>query len=212
MARHPRLAAKKKGKKKLYFTKSDRVEVEHLHNSISRAWFEATVWKTHLQEGRYTVIYNTLLLPDGRRLFDVIDSCRVRPLPPSNITSSPITSNQTVEAFYNDGWWIGVVVSKLDHTDVNNGTKFLVSFSNSNGGDEKIEFPSSMVRLHLDWDSYNGKWVLLSKRRKTQDAENEDPVLVSPEPELQPEEKKHGQDRKPKMSCARNAIVLSDDD
>ncbi|KMZ59920.1 hypothetical protein ZOSMA_63G00320 [Zostera marina] len=195
MARNPKMQAKKKERRILYFAKSDRVEVEHLHNTISRAWFEATIRKTHLQTGRYTVIYNTLYLPDGRRLYDVIDSCHVRPLPPSNTTtsSSSITTNQKVEVFHNDGWWIGVVISKLDDTD---GGKFLVSLPNSNGEDEKIEFASSRIRVHLDWDSSNDKWVLV---------ENEDAM-----PET--EEKKHGHDQKPKMPCAMNVIVLSDDD
>ncbi|KAL2486638.1 Agenet domain-containing protein [Abeliophyllum distichum] len=101
-------------------------------------------------------------------LREAVDPILVRPIPPREARRRFHVS-EDVDAFHNDGWWEGIVITALD------GGRYSVFFRSSR---EQIEFDESQLRLHREW--VYGKWV------PPLEAVNDD----SQEVQKQPEQKK----------------------
>ncbi|KAI9086733.1 hypothetical protein K1719_031327 [Acacia pycnantha] len=69
----------------------------------------------------------------------------LRPLPPV-ISVRRFSVNQKVDAFDNDGWWLGVITGK-DGPD-----RYFVYFAST---DQEIAYPVSQIRVHQDWINGN---------------------------------------------------------
>ena len=85
-------------------------------------------------------------------LREEFDTLHIRPCPPETLVVDRLSRFEEVDAFYNDGWWVGVISMVLG------GSKYLVYFRDT---DEEIEFKHSDLRLHQDW--IDGKWIMASQ-------------------------------------------------
>lgn len=127
------------------------VEVCSDEEGFKGAWFSGTLVEVK-GEGKFVVEYDSLLDEDSSLLREDVDILQMRPRPPKTAEVAQFEVLDEVDAYYNDGWWVGVVSKVLGDS------KYIVFFRNS---DEEIEFQHSQLRLHQDW--MNGKWVMVSK-------------------------------------------------
>ncbi|XP_043701625.1 protein AGENET DOMAIN (AGD)-CONTAINING P1-like [Telopea speciosissima] len=94
------------------------------------------------------VEYETLLTPDESGLLkEIVHYREVRPRPPE-IPVSAFRVFEEVDAYDNEGWWVGRI------TSVQDSNKYSVYFSHSR---ENNTYPFFRLRVHQDWK--NGKWV-----------------------------------------------------
>ncbi|KAL2491749.1 DUF724 domain-containing protein 3 [Abeliophyllum distichum] len=94
----------------------------------------------------------TCLLADDNEsdlLREFVDLKFVRPAPPPLEIVEGFAVNDVVDAFYRDGWWIGVVKK------VEEGSRFVVTFQNP---PDELQFGISDLRAHWEW--IDGLWVL----------------------------------------------------
>ncbi|KAG5233060.1 DUF724 domain-containing protein [Salix suchowensis] len=118
------------------------VEVSSDEDGLKGAWFAATIVEP-VGKDKYLIEYQALRTEDDSDfLREEIDTVHIRP-----------SLSSTVDALFNDAWWVGVV------SRVNTFPKYLVFFKDSN---EELEFQHSDLRPHQDW--INGKWVTPSKK------------------------------------------------
>ncbi|XP_057952165.1 protein AGENET DOMAIN (AGD)-CONTAINING P1 [Malania oleifera] len=123
------------------------VEVCGKEDGFLGSYFVAKVMR-RVGKKKLTVEYLTLLSDGeaGQPLREVVDAADVRPLPPQ-IPVMGFDVLDKVDAFDNDGWWVGRVTGRDFST-------YSVYFDSS--GDE-IAYPISRLRLHQEWE--NGRWV-----------------------------------------------------
>ncbi|XP_055823818.1 protein AGENET DOMAIN (AGD)-CONTAINING P1-like [Solanum dulcamara] len=128
------------------FSRGDLVEVESKEDGFLGSYYEAIVVCQPLKKD-YIVQYKTLLKDDhSGPLTEFVTLSELRPVPPE-ISVSGFNLNDQVDAFGNDGWWVGRITGKI-------GSKYFVHFESS--GDE-CGYAVSDLRVHQDW--INGKWV-----------------------------------------------------
>lgn len=133
------------------FSVGTLVEVSSDEEGFVGAWFAATVVEPKGKD-KFIVQYQSLRTDDDSDfLKEEIDILHIRPHPPVHVCHHFGLLHE-VDAFYNDGWWVGVISKVLSNS------RYVVYFRNSN---EELEFPHSELRLHQDW--INGKWVIPSK-------------------------------------------------
>ncbi|WVZ24360.1 hypothetical protein V8G54_002904 [Vigna mungo] len=121
-------------RKKVNFRPGDKVEV----SSNEEGFF-----------GLYVVRYDTLLEDDeSKPLTLTVFPRELRPKPPRIATSSSFALYQRVDAFDNDGWWVGEITGKVDID------RYYVYFSTTH---EEIVYPASAIRVHQEW--INGQWI-----------------------------------------------------
>ena len=83
-------------------------------------------------------------------LKEFVDVAFVRPKPPVDEEKDiSFEVNDVVDAFFQDGWWTGVVTEVVERN-----SRYKVFFSNP---PEELEFGSSDLRVHKNW--VDGKWV-----------------------------------------------------
>ncbi|KAK1277786.1 hypothetical protein QJS04_geneDACA022981 [Acorus gramineus] len=131
-----------------WFYKGQEVEVAGDEEGLRGAWYEATVVRSFPSKGKVSLLYRTLALDDDptKPLKETVHAAPVRPPPP-----------QAVDAFYNEGWWVGTV-SEVRVTDDKGGPartlRYRVRFPDP--VDER-EFGVEELRAHLEW--VGGEWV-----------------------------------------------------
>ncbi|CAA0816525.1 agenet domain-containing protein [Striga hermonthica] len=136
------------------YSPGDVVEVSSDEEGFEGAWFVAKIVKK--LNDKYLIEYQTLKDDDGRTLLrEEVDSLHIRPCPPDVEIVDRFEVGEEVDAFYNDGWWTGII-SKLLIKE-----KYSVYFSAS---EELIKFNHTDLRVHQNW--VNGKWET-SKNRKS---------------------------------------------
>lgn len=129
-----------------------RVDDDGFHGS----WFEATVLdftpaRGYRHPARYTVKYAHLLADDDEGvLAEPFAPSHIRPRPPPPPLSAlpRFQTHDIVEAFHNEGWWSGIVVSAPAPAGVT------VAFPITR---EVIEFPPGLVRPRRDY--VDGDWI-----------------------------------------------------
>lgn len=138
----------------LHFHKGANVEVKSDEQGYEGSWYPAIVVDLY-QNGKYLVEYVTLKTDDlTQQLKEVVDVSDIRPRPPDIDHFCRYVRQEWVDAWYNDGWWEGVV-SSVGHGL--NGFKYEVYFWTSN---EVLEFEHNHLRPHQYW--IDGRWVLAS--------------------------------------------------
>ncbi|CAN6470384.1 unnamed protein product [Victoria cruziana] len=140
----------------LVFSRGGAVEISSDDEGFRGALYTARIVK-QLEGRNYLVEYDTLLSDDDQKklLQEVIHFRHVRPCPPVVPRGGGFNLYEEVDAFHNDGWWIGVV-SKV----VGEG-RYRVYFRDSK---EEIEFEHSQLRVHQEW--VDGKWVISTQDLK----------------------------------------------
>ncbi|KAI8006259.1 Protein AGENET DOMAIN (AGD)-CONTAINING P1 [Camellia lanceoleosa] len=128
------------------FRRGDRIEVASKEDGFVGSYYSATVI-SELMKKHYMVQYKTLLKEDeAGPLREIVAADEVRPVPPE-IPATGFGLYERVDAFDNDGWWVGKITGRL-------GPKYYVYFEKT--GDE-IAYPLAQLRIHQDW--LNDKWV-----------------------------------------------------
>lgn len=128
-----------------------KVEVRSDEEGYQGSWYTAIVVDS-LQNGKYLVEYLTLKTDDlTEQLKEVADASDIRPYPPDVKHVHPFTLREMVDAWYNEGWWVGQVSRVLV------GFKYKVYFWTTK---EELEFEHCHLRPHQAW--IDGKWVLAS--------------------------------------------------
>ncbi|KAL7129413.1 hypothetical protein ABFS83_13G064500 [Erythranthe nasuta] len=134
------------------FRCGDIVEIASTEEGFVGSYYEAMVLAPQLRSNRgYIVQYRTLIADDlsGLPLKEVAPVAEIRPRPPK-IAAAEFRLHDVVDAFDNDGWWVGRITGRNTDGD------YFVYFDTT--GDE-IAYPLNRIRVHRDW--VNGKWVLL---------------------------------------------------
>ncbi|XP_061372889.1 protein AGENET DOMAIN (AGD)-CONTAINING P1-like [Gastrolobium bilobum] len=107
---------------------------------------------SHLDNGLYVVRYKNLLEDnESQPLTETLYPKELRPLPP-RVHASQFALYQKVDAFDNDGWWVGSITGR-------SGSHYYVYFSTTN---EEIAYPSSHIRVHHEWDQCCNGFFFLS--------------------------------------------------
>ncbi|KAK6288503.1 hypothetical protein POUND7_000044 [Theobroma cacao] len=134
------------------FSEGAHVEVTSDEDGFEGAWFAATIVKA-MGKDRYLIQYESLRTEDDTDfLKEEFDTLHIRPCPPEIVVADRFKKLDEVDAFYNDGWWVGLVSKVLSDS------KYEVFFRTTN---EKMKFKHSELRLHQDW--IDGKWVAASQ-------------------------------------------------
>jgi hypothetical protein len=118
------------------------------------SFYEVTVTR-HLASrggGRYTVSYSTLVAEDGGPLEETAAAGDVRPRPPRE-GRREFAVHEAVEAFHNEGWWVGVV-SAVPPPVAGAPSVYQVAFPTSR---ETMEFEVAALRPHRVFQA--GRWV-----------------------------------------------------
>ncbi|XP_059663245.1 protein AGENET DOMAIN (AGD)-CONTAINING P1-like [Cornus florida] len=133
------------------FRRGDQVEVASKEEGFLGSYYAATVIVEILKK-EYIVQYRSLLKDDmSGPLREIVTAGEVRPRPPQ-IPATSFGLYDNVDAFDNDGWWVGKITGKV-------GLEYLVYFETT--GDQ-IAYPMSRLRVHQEW--LNGKWVSTNRR------------------------------------------------
>ncbi|XP_015880840.2 protein AGENET DOMAIN (AGD)-CONTAINING P1 [Ziziphus jujuba] len=133
------------------FTRGEEVEVCSKEDGFLGSYYAATI-VSRLDNGMYIVKYKDLLENDeSRPLVETVFKHEVRPVPPEIVSAAAFAYLDKVDAFANDGWWVGKITAKQ-------GSDYYVYFETT--GDE-IAYPVSHLRFHLDWRF--GKWISSKK-------------------------------------------------
>ncbi|KAJ4828629.1 hypothetical protein Tsubulata_040500 [Turnera subulata] len=130
------------------FEHGTEVEVTSDEEGFRGAWFTATIVGPAGQDS-LMVQYLKLVTDDGSApLREIAKMQHVRPNPPCLNLDCAFKQFDKVDAWFNEGWWEGVVLEVLD------GSKYVVYFSYSC---ESMVIEHSELRPHQDW--VDGKWI-----------------------------------------------------
>ncbi|KAF9603686.1 hypothetical protein IFM89_037449 [Coptis chinensis] len=125
----------------------EQVEVSLEDKKCHGAWFPATISKK-TSDSSILVEYKLRRGDKDELMKKSMDSQHIRPCPPPSSDDKTFDLLEKVDAFYDGGWWSGVVTKVLAND------KYNVFFKYQN---EQREFKQSDLRLHMDW--IDGKWV-----------------------------------------------------
>lgn len=127
------------------------VEVSSDDEGFRGAWYAATIVKL-IQKKKFLVEYQNLKTDDETKpLTEIVDFQHIRPRPETPVVEQ-FKLLEEVDAFYNDGWWVGVISKVLK------GQRYMVYFK---PWSEELEFGHKELRLHHDW--IGGRWLRSSK-------------------------------------------------
>lgn len=128
------------------FGGSDDVEVCLKEEGFQGSYYEAKVVQK-VGRTKLLVEYKSLLSDyDGvRPLREIVEAADARPVPPA-ISSSCFQVLDKVDAFDNDGWWVGRITGRCEDG------KYNVYFESS--GDE-LAYPVDRLRVHQEWEDSN---------------------------------------------------------
>uniref|UniRef100_A0A2P2IM23 Agenet domain-containing protein n=1 Tax=Rhizophora mucronata TaxID=61149 RepID=A0A2P2IM23_RHIMU len=136
---------------KAKFGKGTRVEVKRDEVGFEGAWFGATIID-RLRNYKYLVEYHHLVTEDETaKLREEAILSDMRPFPPHTQRICPFQLLEIVDAWYNDGWWLGRIVK------VKKGLRYTVFFKMG----EELEFEHCELRTHQEW--IDGNWIIVSK-------------------------------------------------
>ncbi|KAL5714002.1 hypothetical protein ACHQM5_016022 [Ranunculus cassubicifolius] len=102
------------------FSKGMQVEVCSDEDGLRGAWFEATILRPSTKRHKVYVEYKNLTTVKGSNLLkEFVNEVNLRPVPPREANRS-FNLNDEVDAYYNDGWWEGVVIQVLEKENSKN--------------------------------------------------------------------------------------------
>ncbi|KAI3687287.1 hypothetical protein L1987_80981 [Smallanthus sonchifolius] len=135
------------------FKSGAEVEISSNDNGFRGAWYAGTIIKsknTKTNQQLIQVEYKTLMSDESgtKPLRETLNVVQLRPLPPREKRDRDFKFSEEVDAYYNDGWWEGVITGVLP------GNRYSVFFRATR---EQLEFSGSELRLHREW--FYGKWV-----------------------------------------------------
>lgn len=143
-----------------YFPNGAEVEVSSNDDGFRGALYEGKVIGAVFKKAKkgdnnkrkrveLVVEYSTLMMDEAGKipLQETVDIVQVRPRPPRE-RRRRFKYSEEVDAFYNDGWWEGIITGVLE------GGRYSVFFRAAR---EQLEFLESELRLHREW--VHGEWI-----------------------------------------------------
>ncbi|XP_052194273.1 protein AGENET DOMAIN (AGD)-CONTAINING P1 isoform X2 [Diospyros lotus] len=136
-----------------HFKNGAEVEISSNDEGFRGSWYVGTVIRPLRSKDKiitkFLVEYKTLLADEAgkNRLRETLDVVQLRPPPPREACRN-FEFSEEVDAYYNDGWWEGVITEVLEND------RYSVFFR---GTREQLQFQSLELRLHREW--VKGKWV-----------------------------------------------------
>ncbi|TXG65460.1 hypothetical protein EZV62_006735 [Acer yangbiense] len=107
------------------FSKGTVVEVSSDEDGFKGAWFAAKIIEP-AGEDKYLVVYDDLRTDDDKEfLREEVDTLHIRPFPPETVMADSFNRLDQVDAWHNDGWWVGVI------SRVQNNSRYIVYFRES---------------------------------------------------------------------------------
>ncbi|CDP16825.1 unnamed protein product [Coffea canephora] len=91
---------------------------------------------------------------DKTQFFKEADISCIKPSPPKIHQVEPFEVYTQVDAWYNNGWWVGLISKVLRNF------KYVTYFKTSN---EEMEFGHYDLQPHQEW--IRGKWIIASKKK-----------------------------------------------
>ncbi|KAI3449368.1 hypothetical protein Pfo_006033 [Paulownia fortunei] len=138
----------------LMFDVGRKVEVSFDREDYQDAWFPATIHED-LGNGAFMVEFSSADNDNKAQALKVtIDSLHVRPCPPL-LKDKNFVLLEKVDAFFDFGWWSGVITKELENS------RYIVFFKQMK---RDKEFNQSELRPHMEWK--DGKWFTSSQRQK----------------------------------------------
>ncbi|XP_024966664.1 DUF724 domain-containing protein 3-like isoform X1 [Cynara cardunculus var. scolymus] len=135
----------------LMFTAGKKVEVSFEREDLRDVWFPATVLKDS-GNNCFLVEYQQPGIGDEAALHKVtVDYLHIRPSPP-HLRDKNFVLLEKVDAYFDFGWWSGVITKELADNRYN------VFFKHAK---KEREFIYSRVRPHMEWKG--GKWFNTSQ-------------------------------------------------
>ncbi|KAJ7279826.1 hypothetical protein O6H91_14G006300 [Diphasiastrum complanatum] len=128
-----------------------KVEVSSDEDGFVGSWYAAKVLCK--RKRYYAIQYDALVTDEGEPLVEQVLRSQLRPIPPPLLGVRKWAVGDSVEAYDNDGWWMGVVSKLLPSSN-----SFLVYFGSTA---EEKEFLPSYMRPRQDW--LHGKWVIVTQ-------------------------------------------------
>ncbi|XP_065859718.1 protein AGENET DOMAIN (AGD)-CONTAINING P1-like [Euphorbia lathyris] len=133
------------------FSKGTKVEVRSDEVGFQGAWFAATI-VDEMENDKFVIQYHGLLTEDGTDLLkEEANGSDIRPIPPSILCLRPFALLEMVDAWYNEGWWVGRI------TRLHKNSKYTVHFMTN----EEMAFEHSQLRPHQDY--IDGNWATAPK-------------------------------------------------
>ncbi|KAH9627070.1 hypothetical protein KSS87_023758 [Heliosperma pusillum] len=134
---------------KFEFKKGMKVEISIEEDGFRGAWFSGTIINPPSKNTQKVLIeYDALLADNGSKpLREKVDFVQIRPIPPRE-SDRLFKLDEDVDAYYNDGWWEGVITQIVVDC-----SKYCVYFRPTR---EQCEFNVCDLRLHREWDGV--KW------------------------------------------------------
>ncbi|KAI3693818.1 hypothetical protein L1987_76770 [Smallanthus sonchifolius] len=141
----------KQGSAGLMFTVGRKVEVSFEKESLRDCWVPATILKNS-DDNTFLVEYQQQGTGDEVILHKVtVDYLHIRPSPP-HLRDKNFVVLEKVDAYYDFGWWSGVITKELADN------RYIVFFKHM---ENEREFIYSRVRPHMEWKG--GKWFNASQ-------------------------------------------------
>ncbi|XP_008234600.1 PREDICTED: uncharacterized protein LOC103333529 [Prunus mume] len=137
------------------FVQGTQVEICTDEDGFQGAWFAANIVKV-MGKDKFLIRYKSIKTDDGKEfLTEEVDAQHIRPCPPETVVVESFSLNEEVDAFYNDGWWEGVIRKVL------RGPRYRVYFK---GTKDELLFEHSDLRPRQDW--IDRTWVMASQALK----------------------------------------------
>ncbi|XP_012842585.1 PREDICTED: uncharacterized protein LOC105962803 [Erythranthe guttata] len=125
------------------------VEVKSDEEGYQGSWYTAVIIGS-LCNNMFLVEYKTLKTEDETELLrEKAFASYIRPCPPEITRVDRYKMLEKVDAWYNEGWWVGLISKVLDDL------KYSVYFWTTN---EEIILEHRSLRPHQEW--VNGKWIV----------------------------------------------------
>lgn len=148
----PRKNPRNSGKRRSIHGGFDQnIEVCGKEDGFLGSYYEAKVVRK-VGRKKIMVEYKTLVSDDDEKqpLREVVEAADVRPVPPVVPVTIGFEVLDMVDAFDNDGWWVGRISGGSEDG------KYSVYFESS--GDE-IAYPVYKLRVHQEWE--DGQWIVV---------------------------------------------------
>lgn len=133
---------------KVYFHKGMKVEVRSNKDGYRGSWYTGVILDSTGEE-EYLVEYKTLKTDDETGLLrEEVGASLIRPDPPDVQRIYRFSRLELVDAWYNEGWWIGHVSQILKDSN------YQIYFRSTN---KEMVFKHSDLRPHKEW--IGGQWI-----------------------------------------------------
>ncbi|KAI3891644.1 hypothetical protein MKX03_008833 [Papaver bracteatum] len=136
------------------FKRGDRVEISSKEEGFVGSYYSATILAKLAPTNELWVEYETLCQEEDEKklLREIVDVKNVRPFPPE-VKLSEYSLLDKVDAYDNDGWWVGRISAVLDDS------MYYVYFESSR---DEIAYSADKLRIHQEFDK--GKWSVTNHK------------------------------------------------